>query len=98
MKKKYQALRTISAIYRYGAMLLMIGFVIFGALGSFGYDFRTGQQSFQIGIFLGILATGLVTCLGLFAFGQLIQLLIDLEENTRMSAQLLQRMLKRQDN
>jgi hypothetical protein len=105
MKKKYRALRIISWIYRVLAILVLILAVV-GAVLSFIGPASLGVtdtpenaaliSNLSLGPVgaIGSLVSGILIALGLYAFGQLFQLLIDLEENTRGTTLLLQRMLK----
>jgi ABC-type multidrug transport system fused ATPase/permease subunit len=105
MKKKYRALRIISWVYRILAILVLIGAVVGAVLSvvgptALGVPPTPENTALVSNLSLGpigaviSLVSGIFVALGLYAFGQLFQLLIDLEENTRGTTLLLQRMLK----
>lgn len=96
MQQKYSALRLVSNIYRGLGVLAVIGgllLAVLSLLGSaqlsnyYGYGRSLGIVNLTSAfiIFIGCGLTGL----GLYAFGELIQLLIAVEENTRASTRAL---------
>ena len=94
--KKYKALRTIASILKvvgiiYGVLTILgaLGACIaLGAGASYMYDEGLG---IIMGILYGllILIIGGIAALMMYAGGELIYLLIDVEENTRETADLL---------
>ncbi len=102
MEHRYHALRTIGTIYRVlGYIVLAItvlaflGICVFSVVGgtaSYGisrqYGYGTGIVS-GILVSVGVLIYGGVTGISLLAFGEGINLLIALEENTRKTALML---------
>lgn len=91
MKPRYQALRTISNIYRYGGVTFLM-FGIFGAI-LISEDI---YGRFNVGVFLTALIGVIFSSLGSIAIGELIQLVVSIEENTRASTQLLARLVRNQ--
>jgi hypothetical protein len=96
MEKKYRALETVSVIYKLAAILIFGGAVLVGGLTmvtpSMDYDFASNRFTSGPPLVLpglGIVIGGAMAAVSTFAFGQLITLLIDLEENTRRTANLL---------
>ena len=103
MRKKFGVLRVVAAIYRVLAwIILVIG--VLGACGILAISVSPGLIGIQnvdlLGLGVGGLVGGLVAGLGaiffaiiyfllLYAFGELISLLIALEENTRLTAERL---------
>jgi hypothetical protein len=103
MEHRYRALRTIGAIYRvlgYIVLVLAIlaflaicGLSVVGGTAASSILNRYGDVSSVIGgILLSLLALlyGGITAISLIAFGEGIELLIDLEENTRKTAMMLE--------
>jgi hypothetical protein len=97
METKYGALRTISVIYKILGILVLAGTVLaflaslLGASSlNYGYGFNLG------GIFgaLLVLIPGLILAVSLYAFANLIDLLLATEENTRSTAYLLAELVK----
>ena len=95
--KKYNALRTIASIMKvlgiiYGVLTILAALascIGFGALGSsYMYDDGVG---IVMGIVYGliVLIFGGLTALMMYAGGELIYLLIDVEQNTRDTSDLL---------
>jgi hypothetical protein len=94
MEEKYRALRIISGVYKFmGGFVIIVGslFAVVTAIsGSYTYNVYTGAIERgginlipALSLEVGVLLAGV----GLLAFSQLLQLLIDLEENTRLSAE-----------
>ena len=88
MQRKYTALAIVSGVYRFAGGLVCIASVALTVMvfltsrrmypySSSGIDFMTA---------LGTLIGGLLTGIALYAFGELLNLLRDLELNTRRSA------------
>ncbi|MEA4813108.1 MAG: hypothetical protein VB108_11160 [Anaerolineaceae bacterium] len=97
-KKRYGVLRTVSGIFNILAWLGLIGGVALGLLGSIfgmGEIFRDSVGFGIMGVIFGVIA-GVI--LGLFWFmmfkysAEMIHLAIDLEENTRRTAEFLEKM------
>ncbi len=91
MKRRFFALRIISMIYKILALLAFVGMII--AIGFILIDtttFPTMDSKLQpLGIALG---SGIVGTITLLAVAQLLDLLMALEANTRMTTVMLQRM------
>ncbi len=85
--KKYRALRIISTIYT-----LCCGFVLAGSILVGGYQFIPVYSSYygmplnSPALGVATIISGILLSLGLLAIAELLNLLIDLEENTRTSA------------
>ncbi len=103
VEKKYRFLRFVAWIFRMGAYLsLGIGFVLFFAVlfgGSFILHVLQGSAAYtsyaEIGRNVGAIAVllgFLFNTFLLYGVGSLLSLLIDLEENTRRAASVLERM------
>jgi hypothetical protein len=103
MERRYGVLRIIATIYKIlgifvgiGTVLGAVGFCALGMLGNAALsNFSSGQNSpgGVVGGFLGgvvVLIVGAVYTLTLYALGDGISLLLALEENTRLTATLLQ--------
>ncbi len=102
MEHRYHALRTIGTIYRVLGYIVLgltivafLGICIFSVVGgtagyaiSRQYGYGTGLLS-GIAVSLGALLYGGITAISLIAFGEGINLLLALEENTRKTAILL---------
>ena len=95
-KKRYSALRTVSTIFSVLAWIGLIGGILTGIFGgiamSAGFDsgFSNGMGVF--GIILGILVgaiMGLLSFLMFKVYAELINVAIDVEENTRKTAEAL---------
>lgn len=92
MEKRYGALRIIAGIYIYGSMLV---FALMVAI-SIANVILSRYPSVALGGALVTIGLAALSTLGLVAFGQLIRLLISLEENSRASTALLTRLVKLQ--
>ncbi len=93
MKKRFRALRIISALYKLLALLALIGAV--GGAGLFYTQTQTDTgvtMNDALPSILGILLVGILGSIFLFGLGQLFDLFIALEENTRATSALLQRL------
>lgn len=85
--QRYRALRTVSTILRIFALVV----AVLGAIGVVvGAGFALQENAGQAGVILvaGLLYAAFIS-LFLFAYAELLRLLIDLEENTRMTADRL---------
>ena len=111
MLKKYRALRLVSALYKFIAILIFL-LTIVGAIGaaligggpSLAYNPATNtiitvpnQNPIVSAViaFIGTLLGGAIIAVSLYAFANLIDLLIATEENTRATAVLLNRLGRR---
>jgi hypothetical protein len=108
MKKRFNFLRTLANIFKILGILLaaisLLGGIILNFLSMsngnfwslFGYDASTG---FSIGLTAGIitLIAGLLSGLMVYGFGELIYVLISVEENTYKTSVFLEGMQKDQD-
>jgi hypothetical protein len=88
MEKRFGSLRTVSHIYKVIGALIILG----GAIAAFsaftapyGFGFVTGIITVIVTLLLAVSCS---------AFGDLIMLLVALEENTRATAEALSRMRK----
>lgn len=81
MTSKYRTLRTISGIIRFSA-LLFLALSLFDTIGSItkNYDVLAG---FPILTILGAILMNVVIALGLYAFGEVLLLLISIDDNTK---------------
>jgi len=105
MERKYTALRIISLVYRILGGLALILAVI-GAVVAVLFPGSITVSSAAIPATSDMLArllpavivlvSGILSGLGLFAVGQMIQLLLDTEENTRRTAHYLNQLVKLQ--
>lgn len=88
MKTKYRALRIIANIYQFFGLVIPMLSVVAGVLAATG---RNGG-----GTAVAVIVSGLITGLFVYGFGQLIIVLLDIEENTRRTSLLLERRRKEQ--
>lgn len=88
MSQKYKALRVISWFYRLLSVLTLIGGVV-TLIASL-----TIKGSDPIAGILGLMGC-LVGAVILFGLGEVFQLFIDMEENTRLTATALRQFVKR---
>jgi hypothetical protein len=85
-KNNYAALRIIVTLYMFIGALVFFGSVLFGRFTMISYS-RFGSN---LGTGIGIILSGTVTAIGLIAFAQLIQVGLELVDNTRRQIQLLE--------
>jgi hypothetical protein len=94
-KSNYRALRIVSSIYMIGGFLVLFGTIIIGGMTllststftSFdGTSYTTGGLTVALPILFG----GLMSALALFAVGQLIQVVLEMVENSRRQTSLLE--------
>jgi protein-S-isoprenylcysteine O-methyltransferase Ste14 len=92
IESKYGALRIIATLIKVLAVLVLILGVI-GGLGAMAGSSQMQGGNMMGGIFGGffMLIWGLMGAIGLWAWAELINLLIDVEENTRKTHILLER-------
>ncbi len=103
MERRYTALRVVGTLYKIlgaiAAVLTIIALVGFcaitasgGALGGFANSFRTGGGEVLAGLIgaVFIILYGGGAAVTFYGLGELVYLLIALEENTRRTAQMLQ--------
>lgn len=76
MENKYKALRSLIWLFRILAGLVFLSGVVYGGINSL----------------LGIIALGAITAILLYALGELLNLFVDIEENTRRTYLLLERL------
>lgn len=98
MKKKFGALRIISGIFKVLAVLFLLGGIAATGLGIFALT-RPGGGGFTattIAPAVVPVIAGIIGMILLLAFSQIFDLLLSLEENTRLTAVLLQRQLRMQ--
>ncbi|MDZ4766878.1 MAG: hypothetical protein SGI73_20250 [Chloroflexota bacterium] len=91
MKKRFRALRIVSFLYKLVAILGFIG-SIGGAVLFYSQTGQDVDPALVIPPIIGIIVGGLVSAIILFGLGQLFDLFIALEENTRATSALLQRL------
>ncbi len=88
MEKKFQSLRIIATLFKILAVIIVIAGIIAAVAGvvSFAMSHR-GMGLIRLGLFSGInfLIGGLISGLFFYGFGELIYLLLAIEENTRAS-------------
>lgn len=86
MQKKFQSLRVIATLFKILAVIIAVASIIAAAAGlvSFALSHR-GMGFLGFGILSGLnfLIFGLIGGLFLYGFGELIFLLLAIEENTR---------------
>lgn len=86
MEKRFQSLRIIATLFKILAIIIGIAAIIAAAVGmvSFAMNHR-GLGLSRFGLFSGInfLIGGLIGGLFFYGFGELIYLLLAIEENTR---------------
>lgn len=104
MKPRYRALRIVSILYRIAAALVFLAGLVVGGLTmispSVSYDFSRGgfeQGPPLVGAGIGILVGAILSAISLYAFGELLQLLIAMEENTRATAVAMMKLARRQE-
>lgn len=106
MEKKYRALRIISIIYKIIGVIIMV-FAVLGAIGVLltgasggGSTASFGDADVQLGIVGGVfgavffLISGILSGVFIYGFGDLLMLLINTEENTRLTAAAMRRMVQ----
>lgn len=110
MEQRYTTLHTIGLVLKVLAVivilltLLLAGFTVMGAAmsgnamsgGSMGYDLGRVATFAGMLTLIPILLGGLGSSLSLYVSGEVLCLLVDLEQNTRSTAVLLERLIKRQ--
>ncbi len=108
MKKRFNFLRTLANIFKILGILLAAIFLLGGIIlivlsmsngnfwSLFGLDAATG---FSVGLATGIitLVAGVLCGLMIYGFGELIYVLISIEENTYKSSVFLEGMQKEED-
>ncbi|MBX3061768.1 MAG: hypothetical protein KF726_02270 [Anaerolineae bacterium] len=103
MESRFGVLRFISVLYKlFGILVLVLAaFAALASLGLFGIN-RYGASYSLVGLgFFGAAIQfigGAIIAAGLYAFGELIELFISTEQNTRTMAILMERLLKQQQN
>lgn len=93
MKDRYRALRVVVALLRTFAWIIVIfgGLIVVGAAITTTAEVGGTPQGWLRGLTIivgGVVAVGLLG-LALFAAGALINLLIDIEQNTRAAAEMI---------
>ena len=98
MKQRYRALRTISKVYKYIGMAVLVFGIMAALLVSYQVADMFGNYSprFNIGLFVAVLIGVIFSSLAFFAISELIHLMVSIEENTRASTQLLARLVRNQ--
>jgi hypothetical protein len=91
MKKRFRALRIISALYKLLALLSLIG-AVGAAILFYSQQGQGTDMALVLPNVIGVLVGGILSSIFLFGLGQLFDLFIALEENTRATSALLQRL------
>jgi hypothetical protein len=100
MEKRFKALRTIGSIFKVLGVIMAV-FTVIGALAACGLTIAGSSMTSQFssstnimsgalgGVLIGvvILLYGGISSLTMYGMGELVFLLIDMEENTRASAE-----------
>jgi len=100
MEARYKILRIISLILKGIAILLIVATVFVEILILFN-TLRNGGESQGVGALLGqatalpLFLAGAISCVLGYAAGEVVSLLVDLEENTRGTVFLLEKLLDR---
>ena len=99
MEKRYTALRIIATLYKIAGVviaILVVLAVIFTVVSQpLAIDFGYGRLSGTLGVILAILAAivelivGGLSALGVYAIGELLYVMINIEENTRFTALIM---------
>ena len=89
LRLRYPALRTIVAIYRILAIMVAIA-AVFGLLLGFSYSEEDPARKILVAVSIG---GGIFGTLTLAAASESIKVLVDIEENSRVTAELLRRKL-----
>jgi hypothetical protein len=84
IERRYGVLRTISAFLNILAWILLVFSVLGGIVAAFGVGGGEGFLAVLAGILSGVLIFAMVK-----AYAELLHLAIDIEENTRRTAELL---------
>lgn len=102
MEVKYRALRILSWVFRIIAVLIMLGGVAFGVLLAVTPSIQIDYSNLDgirvipapplVGPGIGLALSSVLISLFLYAFGQLLNLFMDLEENSRRTNILLQKL------
>lgn len=99
MDKKYGALRIISTLYKLIAILIFLGGLAGAVLFLLGGSVSVGGGSVANGNIIGAIGSaigGFISAVSIYAFANLIDLLVATEENTRATAMLIKELIKRQ--
>jgi hypothetical protein len=112
MEKRYTGLRLAGTVYKVIGIiagiitiLAAIGICLTFALGGAAFTSSLGSDAGAIGSFgivgglvgsLLVLIYGGVMSIGVYAFGELMHLMVSMEENTRATAMLLQKRTSQQ--
>lgn len=104
MKNKYRALRTIKWIIRVVGILWLIAGIAIGIFfmvtPSATIDYTTADIKFNgppaVGAGVASIVTSIVIMIVLLGFAELLQVLMDTEENTRLTGALLKQMIRNQ--
>jgi len=85
IRKRYPALRVVIVCYKFLAALVAIGALagVVAAIVAVATTEASPERTINILAGLGSFAAGLIGAVTLFAFGELIQVQLDIEENTR---------------
>jgi uncharacterized membrane protein len=94
MKKRFGALRIISVLYKILAVLAFLGGIGVAILNFSIMNSPNMDPALALPMILGGLLGGLLGAVTLLAFAQLFDLMIAVEENTRATSMMLQRLGK----
>ena len=97
MEKRYGALRIIATVYKiigviWGILVIIGAVLVFiggGSLMNFGFNSSAATMFGTVFASLVTLIFGLLGALAIYGVGELVYLLINIEENTRYSAIVL---------
>lgn len=104
MQQKYAFLRIIKWIYRIVGILLFLGMVALGVIVVFTptptIDYSTSKVYFDgppaVGLGIGLIISGLISAVLLEGFAEVLSVVMDIEENTRLTAALIRQMIRNQ--
>lgn len=97
-QRKYSALKTIATVYKVIANIWLIGSIISGiiGIGVIAENIRYSSGARNLAIFLNIVVAIVIGVVGFISFlaaSENIKLFIDIEENTRLTNNLLRKFI-----
>lgn len=93
VKKRYQILRVIGVVFKVFGFLLAISGII-GSTFVFAAESSTEPLGLSIAVFIVTLFCSILSAMFLYSFGELIKVIIDNEENTRIMVSQLSKLIK----